>query len=318
MPTATEALTAATGTTAATTTASTGAAATAATTATSGTTGAANESFWSGWADSSDKDVREWAQNKNYPDVKTLARTALGLEKLMGAEKAGRTVVLPADEYDKDGKLLKADDAGRKAYYAKIGVPESPDKYDLQVPADNPYPQFSKYISQMFHENGVPARMATQLAKGYEATMAKMETEIRAQEDAKSQTDMQELERSWGSNYQERVSLAQRGSSYLEKEVGGLTDIQKRTLESVLGTPKYMTLMWKIGAGNQEARFAGDTNRGNQFGSSSGEAQARLDAIQADRAAGKINDFKWREMAKPGGELDSLRDQIVKGFAQQA
>lgn len=280
---------------------------------------AANQAtFWNDWADPADKDVRDWVSNKNYPDVKTLARSAQGLERLIGADRAGRVVALPADEYDAKGNLVKADVEGRKAYYAKIGVPESPDKYDIPLPAENPYPQFKTYMSQAFHEAGVPARMATQLAKGYEAAVQRMETELRAEEDTRSQAAIQELERTWGPQYKERVALAGRGKEWLAKEVGGLNDIQMRTLEGVLGTDKFMTAMWKIGAANGEPGFAGGASKTGEFGNTASEAQARLDQIMTDRAAGKINDYSWRDLSKPGGELDQLRDRVVAGMASQA
>lgn len=272
---------------------------------------ASNQPFWDSWTDPADKDVREWASNKNFPDLKTLARSARGYEQMIGADRAGRTVTLPADEYDKDGNLTKADEAGRKAYYEKIGVPQTADKYDLPTPADNPYPQFKQYMADVFHQNGVPARMATQIAKGWEGAIQKMEGEVRAQEDTASQADMAELERAWGTNYQERVALANRGRAFISKEVGGLSDVQQRALESVLGTSKFMTMMWKFGQGNTESRFAG-TDSASTFGNTASDAQKRMDSITADRSSGKINDFAWRNMQ---AEIDQLRDIIIKGMA---
>jgi hypothetical protein len=74
-----------------------------------------------------------------------------------------------------------------------------------------------------------------------------------------------------------------------------------------------MSAMWKIGAGNKEAAFAGNSGHPSQFGNSAEAAQAELNLITADRAAGKISDFQWRETASK--RVDELRDIIVAGMA---
>lgn len=272
--------------------------------------GAANSSqFWSGWAAPEQKETRDWIANKNYADPFTLAKSAHQFERDAAALRASKGY--PVDKPGADGKVVRDENAWR-AWNTAVGVPESPDKYEIPVPDNNPYPQFKQYMAEAFHQAGVPAAMATQLAKGYESAVGRMETQIREQENTASQQALAELEHSWGAQYQERIALAQRGQAWLSKEVGGLNEIQMRTLESVLGTAKFMSAMWKIGAGNTEGRFAGGDGGGTRFAGGASEAQARWDQIMADRAAGKINDHQWRGMR---GELDQLQSQIVGGMA---
>ncbi|MET0659134.1 MAG: hypothetical protein ABW110_13365, partial [Steroidobacteraceae bacterium] len=64
-------------------------------------------------------------ETKGFKSVEDVFNWGINAEKLIGLDRAGRTVVLPKDE---------ADVEGRKAYYAKIGVPESADKYELPLP----------------------------------------------------------------------------------------------------------------------------------------------------------------------------------------
>jgi hypothetical protein len=273
------------------------------------------QGFWSDWKAPEQKDIREWAANKNYSDTFALAKTARELEQQMGTLKAARPGY-PTPELTADGKPTPAYEAARKAWNMTAGVPETADKYDIPVPAENPYPQFKTYMAQALHEVGVPGAMATELTKAYNAAVGKMEAEIRTQEDRTSQEKMLELERAWGSNYQERVAFAGRGKQWLSNEVGGLNDMQLRTLEAVLGTDKFMTAMWKIGAGNKEASFAGGSHaEGGKFANTASAAQERFNQIQRDRTQGKITDFEWRELAKKGGEIDGLMDTIAKGMA---
>ena len=277
-----------------------------------GNNGAGNQGqFWSAWSAPEQKETRDWVANKNYADPFTLAKTAHQLEREAATLRSAKGY--PVDKAGADGNPVRDENAW-KAWNTAVGVPESADKYDIPLPDGNPYPQFKQYMAEEFHKAGVPAAMATQLARGYESAVGRMEAQIREQENTASTQALAELERSWGPQYQERIALAQRGQAWLSKEVGGLNDIQMRTLESVLGTAKFMSAMWKIGAGNKEGSFAGGDGGGNRFAGGASEAQARLNQLQADRAAGKISDHQWRGLQT---ELDQLRDQIVGGMASQ-
>jgi hypothetical protein len=274
-----------------------------------GTPAANQTQFWNSWNLPEQKETRDWIQNKNYDSPFTLAKTAQQLEREAATLRAGKGYPVPGA----DGKV---DANADKAWRALTGVPETADKYDIPVPTDNPYPQFKGFMQEALHKAGVPAAMAPALARGYEEAVQKMEAQIREQENATSAQQLAELQNQWGAQYQERIALANRGKEWLSQEVGGLSELQMRTLESVLTTPKFMAAMWKIGAGNGEARFAGDNlNGGTRFSGGASEAQARLDQLTADRSAGKISDMQWRDISKPGGEYDRLRDQIVAGMA---
>lgn len=273
--------------------------------------GAANQGqFWSAWTAPEQKETRDWIANKNYADPFTLAKTAQGLEREAATLRAGKGYPAPGA----DGKV---DPNAQKAWNALTGVPETADKYDIPIPDGNPYPQFKGFMQEALHKAGVPAAMAPALARGYEEAVQKMEAQIRETENTQSAQQLVELQHQWGAQYQERVALAQRGKEWLSKEVGGLSDMQLRSLESVLTTPKFMAAMWKIGAGNGEARFAGNNaDGGGSFQGGASEAQAQLNKLTADRASGVIKDHEWREISKPGGQYDQLRDRIVNGMAR--
>jgi hypothetical protein len=277
---------------------------------------AANQPFWNGWDKPDQKETRDWVANKAYADPFVLAKTAQGLEREAATLRSAKGY--PSDVVAADGTVTKADENARRAWNAAVGVPETHAAYEIPLPANNPYPEFAEMMKQEFHKAGVPAAMAPQLAKGYEAAVMAMETKLRASEDAASQSALLKLQQDWGPQYQERVAIAARGKDWLAREVGGMNEVQMRTLESVLGTDKFMAAMWKIGAGNKEAGFAGGlTSGGGQFQGGASEAQTQLDTLQADRSAGRISDATWREHSKSGGLLDTLRDKIVAGMATQ-
>jgi hypothetical protein len=292
----------------------TDATATTTTATTQATTPAANEGFWKDWNAPEQKETRDWIANKKYADPFVLAKTAQGLEKEAASLRTAVSVkAYPEETRNPDGTFKKPDDNAVKAWRTAMGVPEKAEAYDIKPPEGSPYPQFTNYLKDVLHQAGAPPGMAKVLANGYEAAVSKLETELKAAEDAKSAQDLKQLEAEWGSNYKERVALGARGKEWLAKEIGGLTDQQLRTMESVLGTSKFMSLMWKFGEGNKEPSFAaGGSTKGFEGGASA--AQAEWDQTMADRTAGKISDYQWKDPAFQA-KLNGLAERIAAGNA---
>lgn len=268
--------------------------------------------FWDGWTAPEQKEVRDWAANKRYETPFVLAKTAHQLEREAATLRAGKGY--PVETTKADGTLAPPEPQSIAAWNALTGVPESADKYDIPLPADNPYPQFKTFMAEEMFAAHVPAAMATRLAAGYERAVQKMEASIKTEEDRVSAAALAELQNTWGANFKERMAFAARGSAWLAKESGGLSDLQLRVLENVLGTPKYLTMMWKLGAANGEARFAGGDNPA-AFVAAAAAAQAEYDRIQAQRSEGKISDYEWRTTYEK--KYLELRDIIVAGMATQ-
>src|SRR5271170_6090328 len=175
--------------------------------------GAANASqFWASWNLPEQKETRDWVQNKNYESPFTLAKTAQQLERETATLRAGKGY--PIDTKNADGTLVPPPADAVKAWKLLTGVPETADKYEIPTPENNPYPQFKTYMAQEMLDAHVPAAMATRMAQGYERAVAKMEAEIRAQEDVQSTAALKELEVQWGPQYQERMALAARGKDW--------------------------------------------------------------------------------------------------------
>lgn len=277
--------------------------------------GGANQPFFNDWIkpDAPEgKDVRDWLTNKNFADPATLVTAYRNTEREAAQLRtAANLKAYPIDKVDPvTGAITKADPNQVSAWRTAMGVPATAAEYKLSVPSNSPYPQFTGYLSEVLHEVGVPAAMAPRLAEGYEKAVARMETELRAQEDTASAAALKTLEADWGANYQERMSLAGRGKDWLAKEAGGLNDIQMRTLEAVLGTPKFLSAMWKLGAGNKEIPFpGGDGGGGGKFEGGAAQAQAEYAQLQADRSAGKIDTDTYRKRER------ELAEVIAGGFA---
>lgn len=268
--------------------------------------------FYAAWDKPEQKEERDWVATKGYKDPYEVTKAARINERDAAVLRAGKGY--PVETTKADGTVAPPEPQSVAAWNALTGVPDAADKYDIPLPADNPYPQFKTFMAEEMFAAHVPGAMAKRLAQGYERAVAKMEAHIKAQEDQVSAAALAELQNTWGANFKERMAFAARGSAWLAKEAGGLNDLQLRVLENVLTTPKYLAMMWKIGAGNGEARFAGGDNPANFVGGAS-EAQAEYDRIQAQRSEGKISDYEWRGTYEK--KCLELRDIIVAGMATQ-
>jgi hypothetical protein len=274
--------------------------------------GAPAAAFYETWLPANDanvKDAREWLSTKNFKDPVAFVQSARETERTAHELRAAAALKgYPSDKTNPDGTVVKADENARKAWNAAMGVPATADEYGLKPPEGDPYPQFTGYMAQLLHNAGVPPAMAKLLYDGYNAANVKLLTELRAAEDATSAAAVKNLETEWGANFRERVALGARGKEFLSKEVGGISDEQWRSMEGLFGTAKMMSLMWKIGAGNGEAKFP---SGGGQpaFEGGVDAAKAAYAQLQADRAAGKISTEEYRKREP------ELAAAIAGGFA---
>lgn len=238
-----------------------------------------------GWWDTvKDQEVKTWLGNKKYPDAESALKAHWGLERLMGADKAGRTVMLPKDDNDADGW---------KALSAKLGVPDSADGYKLPMPegADE---GFSKTAAQWFHEAGIPPRQANKIAEHWNTYVEEQVKAGEAAERAESEKQMGALEKEWGSEFAAKRELAQRGYREFAKQFGLDDKAALERAESVLGAANLTRLFAGLGALNSESAFAGSDGKGGFSGVTKQQAMDQLRQIQADRLSGKINDHAWR------------------------
>jgi len=252
----------------------------------------------SGWWDSfKDGELKGYLANKAYDSPETLGKAYRSLEQLMGADKAGRTVVLPKDDNDVEG---------RKAFYSKLGVPESPDGYKLPLPEGDDG-AFSKTAAKWFHEAGIPAKSAERIAANWNTFIEEQVKVGQTQDLERGKLELEQLKAEWGADFETRGELGRRGL----REVGakaGFDDADLAALEKSIGTAKTIKLFSTLGSYLQESSFAGgQANQG--FGMSMQKAQERLNEIHAERASGKINDYAWRTEAEP--EIERLMKILV-------
>lgn len=195
------------------------------------------------YASIQDEGTRTWAEAKGFKDPLAVVESAYNLEKLMGFDKAGRTIVVPDD---------KATPEQVSAFRAKLGVPEKADGYKLPIPEGGD-DAFAKTASSWFHEAGIPAKSAETLAakwNDYAAAVAQQ------QEDAfhaDTENGLKELQAEYGEAFEQNVELGKRASKqFIPAKSDKERDAVLGKIQRAIGTKDFVRLFSSIGAGLAE------------------------------------------------------------------
>lgn len=219
-----------------------------------------------------DANLKTWAEAKAFPDAESVASSAWNLEKLIGHDKAGRTIVMPGDS---------ATPEEITAYRAKLGVPESADGYQLPIP-EGQDPAFSKTAAEWFHDAGVTPKSAEQIATKWNEFQANQMQAMEAKRAEQSNSEFKEWESAQGSALAQNLELGKRAVRQFgldAKGEDGLTVSDK--IENAIGTKAYMEFIAKMGTGLGEHKML-------QGGETSGmmtpvQAQDKIGALSRDR-----------------------------------
>jgi hypothetical protein len=208
-------------------------------------------------------------------------------KKLIGAERAGRTLVKPKDDKDVEGI---------KAFRSGLGVPEKPEDYGLPVPEGGD-PNFAKTASAWFHENGVPKDAAQKIAgKWNEHVKTEMDA-IDKQLQANSEKELGELKTKWGDKAQANEEHARRFMKAI-----GWNDDQVKKFESAMGTAFMLEHFNTLGQKMGEAGFLkGDGHGGG--GVTKDQAKQKVAELNASRTAGTITAAEFQTQMEKYGPI---------------
>lgn len=223
----------------------------------------------------------EYVKNKGWSGPSDVIKSYQGAEKLIGRDP-NTLLVLP-----------RADDpAGLRAVQSKLGLPESPDKYDFGIPKDKINPVFDGWARKNFHELGLTGSQAKDLIARYEQFGAEAATRQEAEYKASVTADKQTLQREWGGGFERQMNAAQTAVRAL-----GFTAEMVNALESALGyagTMKYLADMGK--KFSEDGFVSGDSQTG--FSATMTQAEAKAD---------------WEAMKLDTNVMAALRDQMHPG-----
>lgn len=221
-----------------------------------------------GWLDGADELTLGYAQNKGWQNPLEAVKSYQNLEKLLGADRAGRTVVLPGENATPEEKA---------AFYEKLGRPASPADYGIK-PGEGGDPKALEPFLNKFHELGLSKAQAEELTKFTGELAKQQQTQTAAQKATAFQADDQSLRTEWGAAYDQNVMAARASVQAL-----GLDSATIDKISDALGHKATMELFAKIGSKTGESDFVtGDP--GNFRGAMTpAQAKAQIKELQSDR-----------------------------------
>lgn len=225
------------------------------------------------WLEGADELTLGYAQNKGWQNPLEAVKSYQNLEKLLGADRAGRTVVMPGENATPEEKA---------AFYEKLGRPTTPADYGIK-PGEGGDPKAVEPFLNKFHELGLSKFQAEELTK-FTGDMAKQQEAAKASQQAATfAADDQALRSEWGAAYDQNVMAARASVQAL-----GLDAATIDKISGTLGHKATMELFSKIGSKTGESSFVtGDP--GNFSGAMTpAQAKAQIKELQADRAFIKL------------------------------
>ncbi|MFZ9585589.1 MAG: hypothetical protein ACO280_11630, partial [Pseudohongiellaceae bacterium] len=219
---------------------------------------------------------------------------------MLGADRAGRTVVLPSDPND-----TKA----WEPIFAKLGRPESADGYKLNIPEGSD-PAFGKTAAEWFHGAGLNPAQASVINAKWNEYQAAQVTAMQQAEQQALKTEHEALQSEWGTGpaADAKRELARRAAIAAGMDADAIT-----ALEKVVGFSKTLKALAKFGEMTAEAPAADMDSGGGKFTVTPGEAKAQKARLMADpdwRAKYLNGDHQARaEMEKLDRVLASVSGQ---------
>lgn len=179
----------------------------------------------------------------------TVLDSYLNLEKLMGADKAGRTVTLPKDD---------ASPEERMEFFKKIGVPDKAEDYGFDKLPDLP-PEIQSTLAEAqnwMHKAGVPKMVGDNLMKEVVAAEA-AKAEAWA---AESQKELNALSLEMGAEFDNKMEIGRRAA-----RAAGLDQNAISSIERAIGTKSLLKMFMAFGETMTEASAPAPGNSGAQF-----------------------------------------------------
>lgn len=249
------------------------------------------------WNAVPEQGARELLNAKQYKNPAELALAYYNANKLIN--EAGDKIAIPGEG---------ATPEQVKAFRAKIGVPESPDKYEFKLPdGAQANPALMDFGKKMFHEMGVPAKDAQKGIDLWEGFVKEQQAaEIEADRVANEQA-ISKLETSWGADLEVNRAAGVRAMKAL-----GLSEQSVAAIEANIGAAPIVELLALLGKKGGEG--SGTTGGGAGSGDPNdpttmtpAQATARIAQLRGDTAFNaKLNDKNHPDHTSAVQQLERL------------
>lgn len=228
------------------------------------------------WFDGAPDEIKGYIQNKGWDDPLKAVTSYQELEKFRGASE------------DQLVKLPKGDEPW-DSVWDKLGRPESPDKYELDLGDAQVDSARFDMIKQVAHKIGLNSTQLQALAEADSAYANEFMENYKQERIRESENQLAELEREWGAKvFDERTEMARRA---VRRGMPQGIDVDQtlNAIEEAIGSANMIKLFSNLAEnsrGTEDRIPEGDGDR--PFGYTPQQAQADRKAlmleIQADPA----------------------------------
>lgn len=209
---------------------------------TSGNASSGGSSGGSGsWMDALPDEFKSDPSIQGFKSPADLVKSYIHAQKMVGADK----VVIP-------GKHATEDDW--KGVFKKLGLPESPDKYEL--PAEGADPEFLKGFKEAAHKHGILPKQAQELYGWYAQAQKAAVEKAKVDYESQVKIGLDKLKEEWGgeAEYTKNMSVAKKALfNFFGKDT--VEWVEKTGLGN---DPQFIKLMNKVGKAMGEDAIKGE------------------------------------------------------------
>lgn len=219
------------------------------------------------WTSDFDPDTSAYVTSKGWQSPNDLLTSYRNLEKFAGGSK--NLLELPG---------VDADPSAWDKVYERLGRPEAPDKYGLEVPEGGD-PNLVNWFSNTAHKLGLTEKQAKSLYQEWNGMTGTMQQQMIEQMSQQSEQAINSLKQEWGQAYDKMIDSGKRAVRAL-----GLDENKLSEYESKLGTADMLKLFATLGQKMGEDTFEGGERSGSgAFGLTPAVANHQIADLKMDK-----------------------------------
>jgi hypothetical protein len=192
-----------------------------------------------------------YLDNKGWKSPADVYKSYRGVETLVGRDPS---TLVPLPRLD--------DPEGFRSVMQKLGLPESPDKYEFDKPADMALDEgYMGWARQTFHKVGLPAAQAKQLTAEHNAYMKSVLEQQAKDYELSVTADKQSLLKEWGGGHERMMNAATTAAKTL-----GFTPEMIDSMEKTVGYASTMKFFAQLGQKLGEDKLISQEGGPKRFG----------------------------------------------------
>jgi hypothetical protein len=231
------------------------------------------------WAEGLDEKASNLVKQKGWKDIGSVIKSYENLETAFGADKAGRTLLLPKNDQDTEARDL---------IYTRLGRPENAEKYVYKAPEgvqiDNDLVKMSKDIA---FKSGMNQSQYDAMAKAWDDLSASKMAEMGQVSQTTLAEEYATLTKEWGSRdgpaWVRQMSVAKKATEHFKlANAEGKSVID--AMQNTAGYAATMRFFANVGEQLMESGGPGEEGGKGTFAMTPAEAKIAYGQRQLDKA----------------------------------